>query len=172
MGRSIILTSGWVVAATESIDCSPPQRYIKKLVAKAWEKPFKIIKFYDSIKARNTTNNTVIALKSLHLFHQYIIYGPNATIFPLQDNERPIHWISQIISSWEKIRSIKEKSTTDFQRCDLCVEAICEYSSCLLKKVEFIRSHINIFNGSLQLSAFYQNPTNVRLITRKLLVLR
>ena len=107
-----------MVAATESIDCSPPQKYIKKLVAKAWEKPFKIIRFYDIIKARKSTNNTVIALKSLHLFHQYIIYGPNAAIFPLQDNERALLFISQIISTWEKIRNLKEKSTSISQRCD------------------------------------------------------
>lgn len=96
-------TRGWVTSATESIDTEPKHKYVRKLITKAWEKPQKVIKFYEELKSRDIMKNTVIALKACITIQHYIYNGSKACIRPQQNPELPLTLLCSLRSSWENI---------------------------------------------------------------------
>lgn len=70
-------TNSWVKGATMPTDGTLDFEFVRKLIQKAWEKPEKIHKFYDSM-AQRPLSNTIICAKCLLLLHYYILEGPPA----------------------------------------------------------------------------------------------
>ena len=66
------------MAALEENEYGPKEKYVRFLVIKAWQKKFKICKFYNSIRTRikEKFNNTIVTLKSLIVIHNYLKKGP------------------------------------------------------------------------------------------------
>lgn len=62
--------------STENSNYPPWVQFVAKLLNKAYQKPFKIEKFYKAISNLSFDQNTIIALKSLAIIHKYILYGP------------------------------------------------------------------------------------------------
>ena len=70
-------TSSWVKGATSPSDGPLVSIFVQKLLQKAWSKPQKIPKFYQSM-CKRPLDNTLICIKCLLLVHQYCLEGPEA----------------------------------------------------------------------------------------------
>ncbi len=101
---------GWMISATENVNSLPNHADIAKLITKAWEKPMKIIKFYEYIKQRNINDNTIVALKALTTFQHYLLRGPTDVVQPYRHESLPIDLLAQLHAVWDDIR--KEKKTS------------------------------------------------------------
>jgi hypothetical protein len=74
-------TQFWILKLiNENLDTFPKLKYMKLLIAKAWNKRMKISKFYLYLLAKPIHYHSNIALKLLYVLHYYIFYGPNQAI--------------------------------------------------------------------------------------------
>lgn len=71
-------SSSWVKAITAENDKIPDAIFTSKLIGKAWNKPFKIPKFFQSLLQRPFTK-AVVALKCLIIILKYTSLGPKCT---------------------------------------------------------------------------------------------
>ena len=130
-------TSSWVKEATHPSDGPLELTFVQKLLQKAWEKPAKIPKFYDSM-ARRPFESTVICIKCLLLLHLYVLKGPPAVI----SGEGALRILQLAELSW----SPGGKSKGDQFKS--------EYLSAL------IREYIKLLRGKLQLHVSTESSTN------------
>lgn len=72
-------TSSWIKEATSPSDSPLEPSFVQRLLQKAWEKPAKIPKFYDSM-AKRPLESTIICIKCLILLHLYMLKGPPAVL--------------------------------------------------------------------------------------------
>ena len=73
-------SEGWFLSAIEENENAPGQTFVRLLVIKAWNNKNKIQKFYklfDKYIIQKHNENSIILLKSLILFHNYLKKGPN-----------------------------------------------------------------------------------------------
>jgi len=123
-------TSSWVKEATHPSDGPLDPSFVQKLLQKAWEKPAKIAKFYDSM-ARRPLESTIICVKCLILLHLYMLKGPPAVVV----GEGALRVLQLAELSWAPTA----KAKPDLFRT--------EYLAAL------IRQYIKLLRGKLQLHA-------------------
>ena len=82
---------------------------------------------------RNFTKNTLIALKSLIVIHQYFFNGPPAVLQPGNFENAPIEFLQRLKSSWENILISRDQSKSDSYRSDQITKIIIKYSEVLLE---------------------------------------
>ncbi len=75
-------------------------KYIKCLLEKGWKKRYKIAKFFDSISRRPLHYLSTVALKSIHIIHSYLLYGPSETISSNEINFQ--EFVSFFINLWNQ----------------------------------------------------------------------
>jgi serine/threonine protein kinase len=71
-------SSSWVKAITSENETIPDPVYTTKLIGKAWNKPFKIPKFFQSLSQRPFTK-ALVCLKCLIIIFKYITLGPKSS---------------------------------------------------------------------------------------------
>lgn len=88
-------TSSWVKGATTPSDGPLVSIFVQKLLQKAWSKPQKIPKFYQSMSKR-PLDNTLICIKCLLLMHEYLLEGPET----VADNNAPEGVLGLVERHW------------------------------------------------------------------------
>ena len=143
-------TKSWVDNATSLNDTMPEMKYVEKLIAKAWQKPQKISKFYHFILLR-PLNMTIIAIKALILFNKYLIHGPKEIITirnPLNHDK----FLSQVEEIWSTPNEI---NIPDGHRCEYFNGLIRQYCKILKTKVGIMQK--------FSLSGLWEGETNLTL---------
>jgi serine/threonine protein kinase len=126
-------TSSWVRSATSLKEAPPDQHFIHKLLLKAWNKPFKIKKFYRSLIGR-PIDKTVIAIKTLLLLHRYLLSGPVQVL--TETDIGAVGVLAKLESEWQAA-SMKDKR--DSYAVDYFAGLIRQYCKSLKEKM---RLHI------------------------------
>lgn len=141
-------TKGWVISATENVDAAVSDKYVKKLIGKAWEKPEKIIKFYRALDDRIRDVNTLITLKSCITLQRYLFSGPADVICPLQDPEYPLRLLESAHTTWERIVLNFTPSQEDPHRSHSFSTLILQYTEFLTLKLKFSIAYKDVVTPS------------------------
>ena len=105
MSRFANKTEGWVIACIEDNEEGPKQKYVRYLIVKAWKKKEKITKFYTTLHKvlKNNTDNTIVALKTLILLHNYFKKGPTEVMVFAQKEVAPQELVKRINTYWNGV---------------------------------------------------------------------
>ena len=123
-------TSSWVKACTSNSDSPPDPHFTSKLLAKAWLKPRKLHKCFQSLCTR-PFHKTQVALKSLIFLHFYLTYGP----FEVLLHHGTFTVLHHIEALWES----QTPGKSDEYRCGYMQGLIRKYAEVIGKKVEMHR---------------------------------
>jgi len=141
IGKSSVLSSllktstkSWVDNATSLNDTMPEMKYVEKLISKAWQKPAKIGKFYHFLTLR-PLNLTIVAIKSMILFHKYLVYGPKEVLSIRAANNHE-KLLSQIEEIWTNPAGI---SVPDNHKCEYFNGLIRQYCKLMKTKVNIMQ---------------------------------
>jgi serine/threonine protein kinase len=143
-------TSSWVKGATAPSDGPLDPDFVKKLLQKAWEKPEKIHKFYDSM-AQRPLGSTVISVKCLLLLHVYMLEGPQA----VGKNNSPEGLLDLVERQWGQSSQVRR----DEYGNEYMATLIRKYSVFLRMKLAFHREtgvEFDWLNSQIQSFADYQ----------------
>ena len=103
-------SSSWVKAITVENEKVPDHIYISKLIGKAWSKPFKIPKVFQSLAQRNYTKS-MVGLKCLLIMMRYISLGPKSICEPEMGG---ISFMEEMEKYWVfSSKPKKDKSNSD-----------------------------------------------------------
>lgn len=126
-------TKQLVAKATQDSDENIPVKIIERLVYKALKKPFKIIKFIDSIENR-TVDNVAPCIKVIHILHIYMYKVP---ILLEQHQEKIRNLLQHIIFTWN-VKSKEKPLHADFKYISCFIK---QYSQLLVKKIVLFEKH-------------------------------
>ncbi|KAL4506029.1 hypothetical protein ABPG72_013790 [Tetrahymena utriculariae] len=164
-------TKGWILAALEENEKGPKQKYMRLLIIKAWQKTDKIEKFYDHFNIFLTpqnVQNTIIALKSLILLHNYIKKGPPEALSSVGKKVSAVNVLKKIIETWQNIDPSDDSK--DKKRSIFTTKLINMYSQRLKEKMNLCVSYCSLIEGNFSLKPFFDNMNkNFKPLTHKLI---
>ncbi|EAR93555.2 tyrosine kinase domain protein (macronuclear) [Tetrahymena thermophila SB210] len=164
-------TKGWILAALEENEKGPKQKYMRLLIIKAWQKTDKIEKFYDHFNMFLTpqnVQNTIIALKSLILLHNYIKKGPPEALSSVGKKVSAVNVLKKIIETWQNIDPSDDSK--DKKRSVFTTKLINMYSQRLKEKMNLCVSYCSLIEGNFSLKPFFDNMNkNFKPLTHKLI---
>ncbi|KAL4480308.1 hypothetical protein ABPG74_020824 [Tetrahymena malaccensis] len=164
-------TKGWILAALEENEKGPKQKYMRLLIIKAWQKTDKIEKFYDHFNIFLTpqnVQNTIIALKSLILLHNYIKKGPPEALSSVGKKVSAVNVLKKIIETWQNIDPSDDSK--DKKRSLFTTKLINMYSQRLKEKMNLCVSYCSLIEGNFSLKPFFDNMNkNFKPLTHKLI---
>ena len=126
-------TKQLVAKATSDSDESIPGKIIERLVYKGLKKPFKIVKFVESIEERGV-DSLISCVKVLHVLH---IYMYKVLILVEQHKEKIRSILLRIIFTW----NIKAAEKSQFHDSKYMSCFVKQYAQLLIKKTELHEKH-------------------------------
>ncbi|EGR28921.1 protein kinase domain protein, partial [Ichthyophthirius multifiliis] len=145
-------TKGWIFASLQYDENGPKQKYIRKLLVKAWQKreKKKTDKFYSILLdfLKENLNNQIIVLKILVLIHNYLKKGPQEAIYISYIRKvGPEHILQEIKSFYEGKESLNGSINN----------LIVKYCLLMEKKITLHKKYFDFFEGNFSLNPFLQS---------------
>ncbi|EAR97002.2 tyrosine kinase domain protein (macronuclear) [Tetrahymena thermophila SB210] len=154
-------TQGWIKGALQYDEYGPKQKYVRKLLLKAWKKRPKTDKFYMLLYNhwKEHRSNTIINLKILILLHNYFKKGPPEAIKnPVDRKISPEKILDDIQQNWQKIildgELVKPK---DQKRSQYTCNLIVNLTKFLQTKLLLNQKYSQYFEGNFSLNPFLES---------------